>query len=391
MLLYFTVLILCGCINGARWTAEKANAWYAEQPWYFGANFVPSTSVNEIDMWQTFDTTTMERELGWAKDINMNIMRVFLHVLFYQQDAQAYYKQMDDFLTIADRLHIKITFVLFDECWRPEPKLGPQPDPIPGQHNSQWVRCPGQESLLDQTTWPLLKQYTTDILSRFSNDSRIIFWDLYNEPQCSQQVPIVLPLLREIYSAALTANPQQPLTFGILPEPLNASLSVFELESSDIITFHNYQPLVDLMEQVAELRKLNRPLICTEYMARTVGSTFHINTLFFHQEKIGAINWGLVAGKTQTYFPWGSPENASTPLVWFHDIFNASGKPFSPYEVQFFKDLGGSVTTISTSVTPTSTSITSTSTSVTPTSTSNIILIDMLLLFSCLIFFILIA
>ncbi|CAF4411671.1 unnamed protein product, partial [Adineta steineri] len=116
-----------------------------------------------------------------------------------------------------------------------------------------------------------------------------------------------------------------------------------------------------------------------------------INTLFFHQEKIGAINWGLVAGKTQTYFPWGSPENASTPLVWFHDIFNASGKPFSPYEVQFFKDLGGSVTTISTSVTPTSTSITSTSTSVTPTSTSNIILIDMLLLFSCLIFFILIA
>ncbi|CAF0984537.1 unnamed protein product [Adineta steineri] len=370
MLLYFTVLILCGCINGARWTAEKANAWYAEQPWYFGANFVPSTSVNEIDMWQTFDTATMERELGWAKDINMNIMRVFLHVLFYQQDAQAYYKQMDDFLTIADRLHIKIAFVLFDECWRPEPKLGPQPDPIPGQHNSQWVRCPGQESLLDQTTWPLLKQYTTDILSRFSNDSRIIFWDLYNEPQCSQQVPIVLPLLREIYSAALTANPQQPLTFGILPEPLNASLSVFELESSDIITFHNYQPLADLMEQVAELRKFNRPLICTEYMARTVGSTFHINTLFFHQEKIGAINWGLVAGKTQTYFPWGSPENAPTPLVWFHDIFNASGKPFSPYEVQFFKDLGGSVT---------------------PTSTSNIILINMLLLFSCLIFFILIA
>jgi hypothetical protein len=184
-----------------------------------------------------------------------------------------------------------------------------------------------------------LFRYTNDILRRFSNDSRVAIWDLYNEPECSQQVPTVLPLLEEIYSSAVEANPHQPLTIGILPGLLNQPLAQFEIESSDIITFHSYESLSQTMMQVNDLRQLNRPLICTEYMARTAGSTFHTHTFYFIKESIGAINWGLVAGKSQTYFPWGSPENASIPLVWFHDIFNQTGQPYSPYEIQFFKDL----------------------------------------------------
>jgi len=152
-------------------------------------------------------------------------------------------------------------------------------------------------------------------------------------------VSIVLPLLREIYSAAVIANPHQPLTFGIASGDISTTLAQFEIESSDIISFHNYQPLSDTMQLVTKLREFNRPLICTEYMARTEGSTFHTHTFYFHKQAIGAINWGLVAGKTQTYFPWGSPINSSIPLVWFHDIFNSTGQPYSLYEIQFFKDL----------------------------------------------------
>jgi hypothetical protein len=182
-------------------------------------------------------------------------------------------------------------------------------------------------------------RYTNDILTRFSNDSRVVIWDLYNEPESSDQLSIVLPLLNEIYSAALVANPQQPVSFGIASNTISSPLAQFELASSDIITFHNYAPLADTMQFISQLRQFNRPLICSEYMARTVGSTFHTHTFYFHKQAIGAINWGLVAGKTQTYFPWGSPVNASIPLVWFHDIFNNSGQPYSPYEIQFFKDL----------------------------------------------------
>ncbi len=162
ILILFILTILCLCnvldVNSARWTPEQANRWYEDQPLFFGGNFIPSSAVNVIDMWQTYDVSTIERELRWASQINMNIMRVFLHILFYQQDAQAFYKKIDGFLTIADRLNIKIMFVLFDECWLPNPKLGPQPAPIPGVHNSQWVRCPGQAWIQNTTTWPFLKQ-----------------------------------------------------------------------------------------------------------------------------------------------------------------------------------------------------------------------------------------
>ncbi len=166
-------------------------------------------------------------------------------------------------------------------------------------------------------------------------------WDLYNEPQGSGQVDIVLPLLNEIYASAVQANPRQPLTFGLASEDLTEPLSQFELNSSDIISFHNYGPLADTMQFVTKLRQFNRPLLCSEYMARIAGSTFHTHTFYYHKQGIGAINWGLVAGKTQTYFPWGSPINSSIPLVWFHDIFNKTGEPYSPYEIQFFKDLKG--------------------------------------------------
>lgn len=186
----------------------------------------------------------------------------------------------------------------------------------------------------------LIFRYAKDILTRFADDPRVAMWDLYNEPECSGQTSTILPLLNEIYASAVQANPKQPLTIAVASNDVSNPLAQFELNSSDVITFHNYQPLLNTMQFVGQLRQFNRPLICSEYMARSAGSTFHTHTFYYHKENIGAINWGLVAGKTQTYFPWGSPVNAPIPLVWFHDIFNKTGVPYSPYEIQFFKDLG---------------------------------------------------
>ena len=60
------------------WTAEKANDWYARQAWIAGANFIPSTAINQLEMWQaeSFDTATIARELQWAQQIGFNTMRV---------------------------------------------------------------------------------------------------------------------------------------------------------------------------------------------------------------------------------------------------------------------------------------------------------------------------
>ena len=135
--------------QSARWTEQRANDWYAQQPWLVGSNYIPATAINELEMWQadTFDPQRIDLELGWAESIGLNTMRVFLHDLLWQQDAPGFQKRIDTFLTIANKHHIRILFVLFDSCWDPYPQLGKQRDPRPGVHNSGWVQSPGAAAL----------------------------------------------------------------------------------------------------------------------------------------------------------------------------------------------------------------------------------------------------
>ena len=75
-----------------RWSIKKANDWYARQPWRVGCNFIPSTAINQLEMWQadTFDLPTITRELGWAAGLGFNTARVFLHDLLWTADANGF-------------------------------------------------------------------------------------------------------------------------------------------------------------------------------------------------------------------------------------------------------------------------------------------------------------
>ena len=135
--------------QGARWSEVQVNDWYQKQPWLVGSNFILADAINELEMWQadTFDPQEIDKELGWAEGIGMNTMRVFLHDLLWQQDPEGFKKRLNTFLEISSRHHIRPFFVLFDSCWDPDPKLGPQRPPIPGVHNSGWVQSPGAQGL----------------------------------------------------------------------------------------------------------------------------------------------------------------------------------------------------------------------------------------------------
>ena len=210
------------------WTKEQANDWYAKQGWLVGCDFVPSTAINQLEMWQaaTFDTATINRELGWAASLGMNTVRVYLHDLLYQQDAEGFLQRMDAFLQIASRHHIKPLFVLFDSVWDPFPKLGTQREPKPGVHNSGWVQNPGKEALLDSTQYPRLETYVKAVVGKFASDDRVLGWDVWNEPENMNneyyrkmeplnKADIVLVLLKEAFEWARSANPQQQLTAGL--------------------------------------------------------------------------------------------------------------------------------------------------------------------------------
>ncbi len=351
----------CQAAEGARWTEAQAKAWYEKQPWLVGCNFSPSTAINQLEMWQseTFDIKTIDRELGWAENLGFNCIRVFIHDIPWWQNSADLTSRMEEFLSRAKAHNIKVMFVLFDSCWHPYPKAGPQPAPTPHVHNSGWVQCPGLLVLTNTTRHAALEPFVKGVISRFSSHPQVLAWDLFNEPDntngssYSQYEPtnkaeLAYALLQKAFQWAREINPSQPLTAGVwagewAPDAKRSPVNRFMLENSDIITFHNYGPLPDMRKRVQSLQNYGRPLICTEYMARPAGSTFKYVLPWMKSQRIGAINWGFVAGKTQTIYPWDSWKKtyAAEPPVWFHDIFRKDGSAFDPKEILLLRELTG--------------------------------------------------
>jgi len=343
------------------WSEARANEWYANQPWLVGSNYITSTAINELEMWQadTFDLATIDREFGWAETLGMNTMRVFLHNLLWQQDSEGFLRRLEQFLQVAEKHHIRILFVLLDSVWDPNPKLGKQREPRPHVHNSGWVQAPGAEILKDESRWNReLRPYVMGVVGHFRDDKRVLMWDLMNEPdndnppykaqELRNKAEVALRLIRQEWTWARDAKPSQPLTSGVWKGDWSSDdklseMSSFQLRNSDVITFHSYEPPEVMKGRIQSLRRLGRPLVCTEYMARPRASTFAAILPLLKAEEVGAYNWGFVDGKSQTIYPWDSWEKTYTsePAVWFHDIFRKDGRPYDPKEVTLIKQLNG--------------------------------------------------
>ncbi len=362
-LLSLLFLRVCGPLEAQRWTEVKANQWYAGQPWLVGSNYSPATAINQLEMWQaaTFDPARIDLELGWAENIGMNTMRVFLHDLLWQQDPDGFRKRIDTFLSIAQKHGIRPMFVLFDSCWDPLPKTGPQRAPKPGVHNSGWVQSPGAKALQDPSQLARLEAYVKGVVGAFAGDDRILAWDIWNEPdntntssyareEPKNKMELVMAVLPKAWAWARAAHPRQPLTAGLWHGDWSAPATMTAMDRliidlSDVVSFHNYEEAPKFARQVELLKRYKRPILCTEYMARGVGSTFQGTLPIAKANKVAAINWGLVAGKTQTYLPWDSWEkpyiNGREPAVWFHEVFRTDGKPYRPEEVDFIRAIIG--------------------------------------------------
>ena len=325
------------------WSAEKANAWYKEHQWITGANYIPANAINQLEMWQaeTFDPATIDKELGWAKGIGFNTMRVFLHHIAWGADPEGFKKRMNDYLAVSDKHGIKTMFVFFDDCWNKDPKRGLQPAPKPGIHNSGWMQDPGQRESYDSAGFPALEKYVTDVLTTFGKDKRILLWDLYNEPGNNGKKDSSYNLVTKVFQWARAVNPDQPLSVGLWAwdfEKLNA----YQFNNSDIITYHNYDETPQHRRVIELLKASGKPLICTEYMARTRNSRFSTILPLLKEKNVGAINWGFVEGKTNTIYAWDTPlPDASQPIEWFHDIFKRDGSPYREDEINLIKKLNG--------------------------------------------------
>jgi hypothetical protein len=343
-----------------RWSVDRANRWYQAQGWLVGANYVTSTAINQLEMFQpgTYDPRRIDDELRVARSLGFNTVRVFLHDLLWAQDKEGFARRLAQFVAIAASHGIKPLFVLFDSCWDPFPKLGVQRAPTFGVHNSGWVQSPGAERIDDPRYIGVLQSYVTGVLGLFRNDARVLGWDLWNEPDNPARVyrnverkdkqDAVAALLPQVFQWARAVDPVQPLTSGVwqgnwADAGRRSAISDFQLDNSDVITFHSYGKPAEFEDRIAELTPLGRPILCTEYLARSLGSTVEGILPIAQRHSVGAYNWGFVAGKTETYYPWDSWDHPYTeaPKAWFSDLLWPDGRPHQDGEIQTIRKLTG--------------------------------------------------
>lgn len=341
-----------------RWSAKRAKAWMAENGWLVGCNYIPGNAINQIEMWQeeTFSPAVIDKELGWAASLGFNTARVFLHHLLWEENSQGFLQRIDEYLAIAHSHGIRTMFVLFDAVWNPFPKLGKQPQPKHNVHNSGWVQCPGYDVLNNPANYDGLHSYVHGIVSHFRNDERVLIWDLYNEPDnmnlasykdddyIVHKAELSMALLKKTINWVRDINPSQPITMAPWQNDWSCDTKITALDNymfshSDIVSFHCYEDKKGMESRIKDVKRYGRPMLCTEYMARPFGNTFEEILPLFKKYGIGAYNWGLVAGKTQTHCPWDSwqVKYEAEPELWFHDIFRENGEPYIAEEVAYLR------------------------------------------------------
>jgi hypothetical protein len=337
---------------------ERVRAWCARPPWPLGANFLPSTAGNQLEMWQaaTFDPGTIARELGWAAGLGLTSVRIYLHDLLWTHDRDGFLARLDRVLDLAAARGMSALIVLFDCCWHPVPRLGAQPEPEPRVHNSTWVQSPGRDALIDPARFRALRPYVEGILARHRDDARILGWDLWNEPGNPNagaygprdlgeaKAEVVAPLLAEAFAWARASAPSQPLTSGIWtysdPPGTWSACALIQAAASDVLSFHSYSDPTTIALQLSALGGLaqGRPLWCTEFMARP-SCTLAAALPVIASACGGAWCWGLVDGRSQTKFPWDSWQRTlpPEPEPWHHDLLRRDGGPYRDDEAALLR------------------------------------------------------
>ena len=237
--------------------------------WVRGVNYVPSTAHNDVGTWQDYNKTLVEQELGFARRSGFNAVRTFLSSLPYFYNPVAFLSNLAHFVHTLESLNLTSQLVVFDSCFGDV--NANQTWITSGQYeNATWIPNPGPAQISDNSTWPPLVQYVTDVARTVGASKAVLLWDIHNEPNFD--LPNILPFISFMTQALLSVDPgARPITSGI------ASASQQPLVQAIVtaLSFHSYdggsggKDLRATIEgQQALAASLGKGVLLTEAMSR---------------------------------------------------------------------------------------------------------------------------
>lgn len=302
--------------------------WNFNFSWVKGAVFVPTNATNEVQQWDQYDPAINDRELQICSVYGINVVRVYLHYLVWEKDKNRLLANIEDFLSRATKYGIQTEIIFFDDCWNANPSIGSYPPPLFGVHNSRWVQCPGNYIKENYAAYKArLQSYVQDVVNAHKTDSRVLFWETYNEPGNSMNglyMDITNQIMKDGREWIKSTGTDIPISSVGDFDNYNGTNTANA--TSDFFSFHNYG------SDYAGPRGKN--VLCTECMNRTAQSVPGVVSNFYGQGT-GFIIWEAGNGRDNCRYPWGNTN--VEPNVPFHTLFYPDGHPWAASDVQAFR------------------------------------------------------
>ncbi len=346
-----------------RWTAQEANDWYKKLGWLRGCNFIGSDCANRLDMWQSYQSdvklATADRELALAHKIGLNTVRLWANFDVYYAEPESFMDMLEKYISLCHKHEQKVMLVLGYEEDLPRgdvfvPKtMGEQPYAL-GEHQGRFPLSAERRALEPHhyMEYPELKdtfiEMVQSIVRKYREDERVLCWNVWNEPGI-ERGELAIEFLNVLFDVVRAEDPIQPLCADIW-RGLNNGVPVSKeerhaLDLSDVISFHSYSEYRWLLENISELKKLNRPIFLTEWLHRINHNNVAEIYPLLYIENVANYCWGFVVGKTQTNEPWPDMwnwyENDKSKdydfTKWQHDLFRPNLRPYDPKEIELIE------------------------------------------------------
>ncbi|NQT87963.1 DUF1080 domain-containing protein [bacterium] len=300
---------------------------------WVGANYTPAYCVNAVQLWHDFRPEVIDREMAAARRyFGLTSLRVYLHNIPYEAEKAKFLARIEQFLVICDKHGIHPGFVFFDDCWNHKGIVLESPAPVKGRHNGRWAACP-QDAQRTPEHLPKLKAYVQDVIRPHRKDSRVLWWEVFNEPKMKSAYSAQLRKLG--YAWAKEVEPTQPVL-----------CCWDDSAETDIVDAHNYSANFGSWDRQAD-RNPAKGAVFTEagarwYAGRPTSNGEPVEVIRWLEGRRAAgktvpgvyLCWELMAGNSNCRWYWGTKDGAPEPTLPWCGLLWPDGTPVSLAEAE---------------------------------------------------------
>jgi hypothetical protein len=259
-----------------------------------GFNYQAAESIGHAEHWLHFDPAVTERDLDYARRLQLNQVRVFVPYAAWERDKESLRKNLLHFVRAAHERGIGVM-------------------PTMQYRFEEWK---------DKAAWPNARDFVADLVATIGKEPGIEIWDVENEPECCKLPPTPanrLHMEHAMYMAKMfhELDPVTPVTIGA-----TFADNMIEMgDAVDVLSFHDYSPTraqirVNIQKAKQYAAKVGKPLVNSEIGCIARANPYDVTLQEHMQAHVGWYiwelmitgNWGTVHG---VFYPNGTVRDPS--------------------------------------------------------------------------------